>query len=242
MEITIRDGEGCTLVRPRGVLTALDLQRLQDTLIAAAADAPAVLICDLRAVGAFEVDPSALAVLGTVVAQLSAWPACPLVVLAPADRIADLTAQGLARLPVVVDLRDVPGALADRPAPRRARLSLPAAVDAPARARAFLRESLTAWGLTEEDFLSLLIGMDELVTNAVVHARTAIDLVLTLHEDAVAAAVADLSDVRPRRREAGQWAENGRGLAMVDQLALRWGVSPRHGQGKTVWMVVARPS
>ncbi|MFN8074117.1 MAG: ATP-binding protein [Kineosporiaceae bacterium] len=238
MEITIRDGERFALVRPLGVLGEPEVGELREVLLTAAGEDHEVVVCDLTAV---ETEPSVLSELHVVADQLDDTAGSPLVVLAPPawhDAIAQLDVAHV--LTLVVDLREVRDVLADTASRPRAVLSLEPSVDAPARARAFLRDTLAEWGLDECDYVGLVIGVDELVTNAVLHARTEIDVVLSLREDRLAAAVGDRSDEPPMPREAGQWAENGRGLAMVDQLALRWGVTPRTPHGKTVWMAVAR--
>ncbi|WP_372441041.1 ATP-binding protein [Actinacidiphila acididurans] len=85
--------------------------------------------------------------------------------------------------------------------------------------------------------------VSELVTNAVRHSRVAGRYILArcvLREDALRVEVGDAGDGVPVVRAAGDEAEGGRGLALVDALAAKWGTEPRaYGIGKTVWFELA---
>ena len=76
---------------------------------------------------------------------------------------------------------------------------------------------------------------DELVTNAVVHARTPLRLQLKLHGDVLHIAVYDASPRLLRLVPDDPDDEDGRGLRLVEQLATSWGVSRRPDGGKVVW-------
>jgi anti-sigma regulatory factor (Ser/Thr protein kinase) len=78
----------------------------------------------------------------------------------------------------------------------------------------------------------------ELVTNAVAHARTLIDLTLRTSEAGLRIEVADGSSVDPWHVLPDEDAPEGRGLTVVDQVALVWGSEP-HGVGKVVWAEIA---
>ncbi|MGW1980296.1 ATP-binding protein [Streptomyces sp. NPDC001889] len=108
------------------------------------------------------------------------------------------------------------------------------------RARAFLRERLTAWGITGEAVCTAELLLSELVSNAVRHAPVPpgreIGVRLALDDGILRLEVADTDDRRPEPRPAEAHAEDGRGLAIVSALAEGWGWVPRaHGIGKTVW-------
>jgi anti-sigma regulatory factor (Ser/Thr protein kinase) len=107
---------------------------------------------------------------------------------------------------------------------------------APGQARRFVAEILTDWScesLVEE--VNLLTS--ELVTNAVLHARTPVELTLCRTDGGVRVEVADEDPhsleraLRQRRRRE---ATTGRGLAMVAALARHWGVTLAN-RGKSVW-------
>ena len=75
----------------------------------------------------------------------------------------------------------------------------------------------------------------ELVTNAVLHARTAIVLIVDVGPGRVFLRVRDGSDAIPAPRRYGVEAATGRGLALVEQLATAWGVDPeRRWKGSVV--------
>ncbi|MFD4576273.1 SpoIIE family protein phosphatase [Streptomyces sp. NPDC058417] len=111
--------------------------------------------------------------------------------------------------------------------------------------RRFLREHLRDWELTALfDDLELLAS--EVVTNALVHADSAVDLRLRECADRVRVEVRD-SDPRPPvpsavlgTGRAEEEAESGRGLVIVDALAADWGSSPS-GRGKTTWFEIGIP-
>jgi anti-sigma regulatory factor (Ser/Thr protein kinase) len=86
---------------------------------------------------------------------------------------------------------------------------------------------------------TLVLLTSELVTNVVAHARTTCHLAVELFADAVRVSVSD-KDQRPLApRVAGDDAESGRGLALVEMLSSSWGVITR-ATGKTVWFEVPR--
>jgi anti-sigma regulatory factor (Ser/Thr protein kinase) len=82
------------------------------------------------------------------------------------------------------------------------------------------------------DAASLLVS--ELVTNAIVHARTDVEVRLVTDQHMLRAEVSDGNPTFPTSRRPIGLAGTGRGLLMMDDLASRWGVSPS-GAGKTVW-------
>ncbi|MPY63103.1 ATP-binding protein [Streptomyces spongiae] len=101
------------------------------------------------------------------------------------------------------------------------------------QARAEVRRQLECWGLTEHsETVELLVS--ELVTNALVHARSRLRLTLTAAHGVLRCEVSDADHRRPRVRRVKETAESGRGMFLVDALARRWG-SHQDGQGKTVW-------
>jgi PAS domain S-box-containing protein len=90
-----------------------------------------------------------------------------------------------------------------------------------------------------EDLLdpSLLL-VSEVVTNALLHAGTTIDLAATLDDSGLRVEVGDGSPHLPSRRRYGTAAGTGRGLQMLETLVDDWGVT-LHGRGKTVWFHVS---
>jgi anti-sigma regulatory factor (Ser/Thr protein kinase) len=108
-----------------------------------------------------------------------------------------------------------------------------------AQARAFAQRALDGWREGDiGDTLTLLLS--ELVTNAVVHAASAPNVAIHLMPDRVHVEVADdddSSELHPVH--ASPDAEGGRGLALVEALADRWG-QVALPDGKVVWFEVLR--
>jgi len=80
--------------------------------------------------------------------------------------------------------------------------------------------------------------VSELVTNALLHAGTAIMLSIEVLADGVLIEVADGSTHLPAERDYAALAGTGRGLALVHQLCQSWGARAT-STGKTVWARVA---
>ena len=104
-------------------------------------------------------------------------------------------------------------------------------VASPALARAYCDDVLEASGHLDRGNDARLV-VSELVTNAVVHARTTIELMVVVHEDVLRIEVTDLGVDLPQI-----WARDdssGRGLPIVEALGRAWGVLEL-GSAKTVW-------
>ncbi|MGW7433669.1 SpoIIE family protein phosphatase [Streptomyces sp. NPDC054861] len=113
-----------------------------------------------------------------------------------------------------------------------------------ATARAFVRDTLQGWGYAEvvDDAVVLT---SELVTNAVVHAGTAADVLCLRSEDGVRVEVADRYPEREIPVQGGRTVahpdrENGRGLLLCAALATRWGVEYTPTR-KNVWFQLDLP-
>jgi anti-sigma regulatory factor (Ser/Thr protein kinase) len=104
-------------------------------------------------------------------------------------------------------------------------------------ARGFVTSTLTEWGVTGVLEPAALLT-SELVTNAVVHARSDIELVMRCEDGRVRIEVVDRCEDPPVRRSATPEQTSGRGLALVDALALSWGVNPLPEAGKSIWFEV----
>lgn len=102
-------------------------------------------------------------------------------------------------------------------------------------ARNAVREFCRANGLTNlTDDAALLTS--ELVGNAVEHAGTPITLSAESHSGQLTVSVTDDNAARAifGNAERELLAERGRGLLVVDAIAIEWGTT-RHGAGKSVW-------
>lgn len=112
--------------------------------------------------------------------------------------------------------------------------------------RAFLRGLSHAWGL-DAITANLELLASEVVTNALIHAHTDVDVLLREYPDRLRVEVRD-NDPRPPvpaavidldEADLGQ-AESGRGLIIVEAVADAWGSSPA-GRGKSTWFELVTP-
>lgn len=114
-----------------------------------------------------------------------------------------------------------------------------------ATARSFVRDTLQGWGFADvvDDAVVLT---SELVTNAVVHAGTAADVLCLRSEDAVRIEVSDRYPEReiPLQQSSVNMGspdrEGGRGLQLCAALASRWGVEYTSTH-KQVWFQLDLP-
>jgi hypothetical protein len=118
---------------------------------------------------------------------------------------------------------------------RSTRLALagePASVPA---ARRFVRQVLSDWNRPElEESGTLLVS--ELVTNAVLHARTPVEVELVDGPE-VLLVVADSSPTLPVMRRHSRVSATGRGLWLLDQYSLRHGLLVTD-EGKQLWSLL----
>lgn len=110
-------------------------------------------------------------------------------------------------------------------------------------ARSLVHNALEDWGRGHVAEAAALCA-SELVTNAIIHARTPIELHLRVEGTRVRLEVTDFEPIdrdlyaalaSPLMPRAATPA--GRGLAVVDRLAARWGIEPEASgrRGKIVW-------
>jgi len=135
---------------------------------------------------------------------------------------------------------DLPGSHTDSRRPTAgaqgvvARRSLPRNDEAPAIGRAFVAETLRSKAL---DFLveTAMLLTSELVTNAVVHARSSSTLSLSQSGSTIRVELLDRGHGRVAlRRSAPGASGGGRGLFIVEQLSSAWGTSDTPA-GTIVW-------
>ncbi|MDQ3611601.1 MAG: ATP-binding protein [Actinomycetota bacterium] len=193
---------------------------------------PRGVVVDLT--DACDLVPEAVAALRALAATTSGWPRASLRFCASSpDVVAELAGMTLHR-----DRVEALQHIDDRSTAPREQIDLRDGVNSPAQARAAVAAYAERLGLHEiHDDLALVVS--EMVTNAVRHAGPPVALEIQTDPDAVLIAVKDGSPNRPRPREAGQEAEGGRGLMLVDLLSVEHGVR-LDPPGKTVWAAVKR--
>jgi hypothetical protein len=179
--------------------------------------------------------PGALRALATIGRHPRDWPGVPVAVAGLPPR----AGERLCRLPLgyhLVVSDSLVHALtwvlrAGCPAIKRQRLSPHLA--APRAARAFIHQTLSSWQIDDRIPAASVVA-SELVSNAVVHAGTDLELSLAAHRGCLRLAVADKSPTAPAL---GHGETRRMGLAVVAAHATAWGVLPAD-DGKVVWAVL----
>jgi anti-sigma regulatory factor (Ser/Thr protein kinase) len=105
-------------------------------------------------------------------------------------------------------------------------------------ARQFIAAALEEWHHPELLEAAVLLT-SELVTNAVLYARTAISIVVDLTADRLRVEVIDNNPLPPMPRDVDDDATSGRGLALVEAMSRAWGIDAVGASGKRVWFEVA---
>jgi anti-sigma regulatory factor (Ser/Thr protein kinase) len=115
----------------------------------------------------------------------------------------------------------------------RANIRLPHSDRAPRLARAFVADRLAGWNLEALIEVAALV-VSEVVTNAVVHARSDAELSLERTPTALRITVTDQGTGTPTPRQLTPGSDGGRGLMIVQKLSTSWGSEPT-GAGNRVW-------
>lgn len=122
----------------------------------------------------------------------------------------------------------------------RAEVELAADPASASGARRFVRKVLDAWGVPQLEEAAILLT-SELVTNALLHAKTPMRLRLFRRDGLLRVEVCDDSGRVPERRHYSDDASTGRGLALVEAIADDWGVDAGEA-GKAVWFTLSLAS
>jgi anti-anti-sigma regulatory factor/anti-sigma regulatory factor (Ser/Thr protein kinase) len=223
-----------------GLLDLVGATRLHRVLLKALSQPPAAIVCDLSRLD--QVDPSCAGIFTAVRHPALGWPGTTLVLCAPGPAVATTLASVRVTgcLPVYDSLDEALDRARERPPSLHDHIALAPVPDAASKARRFVRRVCSSWALDElVETVTLLAN--ELVTNAIVHARTRIDLRLELRGRRLYVNVRD-HDPRPvRSGTADERAESSRGLVIVDRAAKAWGVDDHPGGGKVVWCALDVP-
>lgn len=190
---------------------------------------------------------AALSLLDAAAELAGGWQGVPIVVACPSAPLRERL-EPHAPGPCVVVTGSLPQALTTvlgtAPPPSSSR-DLSPHPTSPRAARDLVSRALLDWHLLDRLPAAALVT-SELVTNAMLHARTHMRLRVCAHDRTVRISVSDgvpdmvsvarRAPVTPDRREAGERA--GRGLAVVAALSHRWGVLPTPTGGKSVWALL----
>jgi anti-sigma regulatory factor (Ser/Thr protein kinase) len=106
------------------------------------------------------------------------------------------------------------------------------------KARRAIRRTLEARCVPASTVEVIELLASEVVTNAIVHARSAPSVEMVVSDQVVRVAVEDQSDEPPQLRDVSPTALTGRGMKLVDGLSSLWGTERVRGGGKQVWFEV----
>jgi hypothetical protein len=221
-----RDGDARVVLA--GVLGPAEVPTVQDGLAVLLRDVDRVLV-DITALALTHT--SVLQVFPDAVDRAGGWPAVRLALVYGGRVMGQaLRASRVARRVAVADEPEL--ALlrcAEQPTEVRARWWFPATADALVRCRSAAGLRLASWSVPDTGVQQAMVVVNELVTNAVQHAGTAVQVGLVLDGTALAVRVRDFSPHPAVSRSARRL-----GLDLVDGLASRWGFES-HEDGKTAW-------
>lgn len=82
---------------------------------------------------------------------------------------------------------------------------------------------------------TVCLSVSELLTNAIIHGLPPVVILARIDGQTLRIEIGDGSPARGTPQQASATASGGRGLAIVDAVAHRWGIESRGG-GKAVWL------
>ena len=184
------------------------------------------------------------AVPDCTVVVLSGFDAETMAAPALARGAAGYLVKGLSPVGLVEELLALLEAIEHQPAPiaapevtsdeiARAQIDLPAQLASGWQARIFLSDRLAEWHLESVRDEAMLLTT-ELVTNAVIHARSAVSVTVRRGVERLRVEVSDTGGGALKIREPRGEAQTGRGLQLLEALASNWGTSAFEA-GKLVW-------
>jgi histidine kinase-like protein len=211
------------------------------TIQIALAETPRGVVCSLTGTlsDAGEAELDALASAGR---HVEAWPAIPLVLATRETILPGLLAgrAGAERLTYASSMLHGWTQVMTRRASPTAHLRLASGAMASRNARRFLTRCCLDWGLNQHLASGPLV-VSELVTNAIQHARTDIEVVLAADGSKLRIAVRDRDPSPPVTQSTEPEAPTGRGLRVVQTLSRASGAFPTVDGGKFVWAVLGPP-
>jgi len=241
MQIRRSSHQGCVVLTLVGRLDLPAAPQVQRAILKQLAEPPPAIICDLSRVEG--IDPLCAGVFTSMRHPALGWPGTALVLCGTQPAVAEVLVQlGVARsLTMYPNLDQALANARTRPQRLRARLTLGPVLTAAAAGRQFVAEVCGHWGLQALAEPAALVA-SELVTNAVVHANTALELQVELRGSWLQVAVHDQDPDLVGLLAAKDGTDRRLGLQIVDQVARAWGVRQEGAGGKTVWCTLDLPA
>lgn len=122
---------------------------------------------------------------------------------------------------------------------RAPRLALSPELENVRTAREFVAGVCQQLGVDDDVRDTAVLLTSEVVTNAFLHGRSEARVSMDVRPERVVVMVADDNSRHPQRVTADDEALDGRGLAIIELVASRWGVRD-DDYGKTVWFALDR--
>ncbi len=217
------------------------VEELDRAVRLALAENPRAVVCDLTGV-ATGTALDGLTLLASCGGYVRDWPAISVAVACPDGRVCQtlrpLPAGGY--LTLTGSVRAALSAVLATPAPLVRSLGLEPHPRAARAGRDFVTRALLDWHRIT-CIPAARLAVSELVTNAIVHAGTDIELSIAAYRDTLRVTVRDHSAAQPVRQVA-RLAIHGRGLGIVADVSRAWGVLPAADGGKVVWAVLDGPT
>jgi LuxR family transcriptional regulator, maltose regulon positive regulatory protein len=240
MRIQQSSQQGSVVLSLVGRLDLAAATHVQRVILKQLAQRPIAIICDLSQVKA--IDPLCAGVFTSIRHPALGWPGRALVLCAIRPSVADtlLKLGGARDLAIYPSLDQALANARVRPPRLREHLVLRPVVAAAPTGRAFVREVCNRWGLQALADPAELVA-NELVTLAVTHAGTAMELRVEQFGARLHVAVKD-QDPNLLRLLAAREADHRLSLLIVDQIATTWGVRQDSAGGKTAWCTLKLPA
>jgi len=232
------------VVSPAGLLEVATAPQLRDQLLKCMADQPRAVIVKLQKLVLAKA--YTLSVFTSVARQTAGWSGIPLILVTGTGHTREVQQhyQVVARfIPVFPDLPSAMASMHQPPSRQVMRLHLAADPYSSVVARRFVASTCELWR-SEEISDDAVAIVSELVSNAVLHARTNSVLRLELRRQLLTVALADGDPTFPVRCSSPPTEPGGLGLGIIDTLATAWGTNPTSNGGKIVWATIRiqRPS
>ena len=229
----------CLVVTVAGVLHPATAPAVREAVLKSVVEQPRGVVVDLTELVAL--DQRCVSLFDTVGRHACEWPGTGIALCGASGDVARTLARaGAPRfLPLFPGLDEAISGVREQPPRQRTQAALSAEPSAACQARSLLRDLCDRWQLEElRDTALVVVG--ELVTNSVKHASPPFRLRVELGPRALTVAVSDQSTAAPRQWTPDLNAEGGRGLFLIERLAMAWGVHWHADGGKTVWCALRR--
>ena len=207
-------------------------------VLVALGEEPDEVVCDLSGVTG-PLPAECVSVLASIGAEVQEWPGSPVGVVCPNGVLLQRLAQHPDAQHLILAARrgTVLSRLADSPPRTVRRTPLPPEARSAGAARQLVAEACMDWDCGIQLEAATLI-VSEMVTNALLHAGTMLELSVARCEHRLRLAVGDGGTRRPRAQPVDTSRITGRGMLLVAAFSRSWGVLPTEDGGKVVWSVL----